>query len=80
MEQTEFAAGHLINIQVAIDSLLLKENSTNEGVEIENKTKVQKVLYHYAVAVSLSTSLFEVDNNERPHPHDVADDLHKRRH
>ena len=41
---------------------------------------MQNVLYHYAVAVSLSTSLFEVDNDERPHPHDVADDLHKRRH
>ena len=27
MEQTEFAARHLINIKIAIDSLFLKENS-----------------------------------------------------
>ena len=27
MEQTEFAAGHLINIKIAIDSLLLKEKA-----------------------------------------------------
>ena len=79
MEQMEYAAGHLINIEIAIDSLLLKRKQQNRGVEIENETKVQNVLYHYAVAVSLSTSLFEVDNDERPHPHDVADDLHKRR-
>ena len=80
MEQAEFAAGHLINIETAIDSLLLKRKQQHGGVEIENETKVQNVLYHYAVAVSLSTSLFEVDNDERPHPHDVADDLNKRRH
>ena len=27
-----------------------------------------------------STSLFEVQHNERPHSHDVADDVNKRRH
>ena len=80
MKQTEFAAGHLIDIEIPIDSLLLKRKQQHGGVEIENETKVQNVLYHYAVAVSLSNSLFEVGNDERPHPHDVADDLHKKRH
>ena len=27
MEQAEFASGHLIDVEIAIDSLLLKENS-----------------------------------------------------
>ena len=42
-----------------------------------NWTKIEKVLYHWAVAVGLFTSLFKVDHDERPH--DVADDLKKRR-
>ena len=42
--------------------------------------KVQNVLYHYAVAVSLSTSLLEVDNDKSSHSYDIADDLKKRRH
>ena len=44
MEQTEFAAGHLINIKIAIDSLLLKENSTNEGVEMEMKQSAECII------------------------------------
>ena len=80
MEQTEFAAGHLIHIKIAIDSLLLKWKQHKWRSGNREQNKVQNLLYHYAVAVSPSTSLLEVDNNERPHPHDVADDLHKRRH
>ena len=81
MEQAEIAAFlHLIDVKIAIASLLLKRKQQHEGVETANELKVQNVLYHQAVAVSLSTSLFEVDNDERPHPHDVADELNKRRH
>ena len=35
MEHAEFAAGHLINIKIAIDSLLLKRKHPHEGVEIK---------------------------------------------
>ena len=44
MEQAEFAAGHLINIRIAIDSLLPKRKHPHEGLKIENETKVQNLL------------------------------------
>ena len=46
MEQTEFAAGHLIDLEIAIDSLLLKRKQQNGGVEIANEYRVQNELYH----------------------------------
>ena len=46
MEQAEFAASHLINIKIAIDSLLLKKKKPHEEVKIANEIKVQNVLYH----------------------------------
>ena len=33
MEQAEFTAGHLIDVETAIDSLLLKRKRQDEGVE-----------------------------------------------
>ena len=45
MEQAEFASGHLIDVETAIDSLLLKKQQ-DEGVKIANELKVQIVLYH----------------------------------
>ena len=39
MEQTEFAAGHLIDVEIAIHSLLLKGKQQDEGVEIANEIK-----------------------------------------
>ena len=39
MERTEFAAGHLIDVKIAIDSLLLKRKQQDEGVEIANEIK-----------------------------------------
>ena len=45
MEQAEFAAGHLIDAKIAIDSLLLKRKQQHEEVEIANEKK-QNVLYH----------------------------------
>ena len=47
--------------------------------EIATEMKVEKVLYHWTVTVRFSTSLFKVDHDERPHSHNVADDLKKRR-
>ena len=46
MEQAEFASCHLINREIAINSLLLKRKQQDEGVEIANELKVQKVLYN----------------------------------
>ena len=80
MEQANFASCHLIKIEIAINSLLLKRKQQDEAVKTANQLKVQNVLNNYTVAVSLSTSLLEVDYDERPHSHDVADDLNKRRH
>ena len=45
MEQAEFASCHLINIEIAINSLLLKGKQQVEGVKIANELKVQKVIY-----------------------------------
>ena len=39
MEQAEFAAGHLIDVEIAIDSLLLKGKQQDEGMEIANEIK-----------------------------------------
>ena len=46
MKQAEFAAGHLIDVKIAIDSLLLKRKQQHEGVEIANEMKEQNELYH----------------------------------
>ena len=39
MEQAEFAAGHLIDVEIIIDSLLLKRKEQHEDVEIANEIK-----------------------------------------
>ena len=39
MEQAEFASGHLIDVKIAIDSLLLKRKQRDEGLKIANETK-----------------------------------------
>ena len=46
MEQAEIASGHLIDVEKAIDSLLLKGKQQDEGAKIANELKVQNVLYH----------------------------------
>ena len=46
MEQAEFAAGHLIDVKIAIDSLLLKENSNMKEWKFQMNAKVQNNLYH----------------------------------
>ena len=46
IEQAEFASCHLINKEIAINSLLLKRKQQGEDVEIANELKVQNVLYH----------------------------------
>ena len=46
IEQAEFASCHLIKIEIAINSLLLKRKQQDEGVEIANGLRVQNVLYH----------------------------------
>ena len=45
MEQAEFAAGHLLDVKIAIDSRLLKRKQQHEEVEIANE-KMQNVSYH----------------------------------
>ena len=45
-DKAEFAAGYLIDVEIAIDSLLLKKKQRDEGVKIANEKKVQNVLYH----------------------------------
>ena len=39
MEQAELVSGHLIDVFMAIDSLLLKEEQQDEGVKITNELK-----------------------------------------
>ena len=39
VEQAEFAAGHLIEVKIAIDSLLLKRKQQHEGVKNVNEIK-----------------------------------------
>ena len=44
MEQTEFAAGHLINIKIAIDSLLLKEKAQMKDWKLEMKQSAECII------------------------------------
>ena len=44
MEQTEFAAGHLINIKIAIDSLLLKEKAQMKERKLEMKQSAECII------------------------------------
>ena len=37
MEQAEFAAGHLIDVKIAIDSLLLNRKHRDDGVKNVNE-------------------------------------------
>ena len=46
MEQAEFAFCHLIKIETAINSFLLKRKQQDQEVEIANESKMQNVLYH----------------------------------
>ena len=46
MEQAEFAAGHLIDVEIAIDSFLLKRKQQDEGVETAKDIKRENELYH----------------------------------
>ena len=46
MKRAEIAAGHLIDVEIAIDSLLLKRKQQDEGVEIANEIKQHNELYH----------------------------------
>ena len=39
MEQAKYAAGHLIDVKLAIDSLLLKRKQQDEGVKNVNEIK-----------------------------------------
>ena len=39
MEQAKLASGHLIDVRIAIDSLLLKEKQPDEGVKITSELK-----------------------------------------
>ena len=39
MEQAKFAAGHLTDVEIAINSLLLRRKQQDEGVEIANEIK-----------------------------------------
>ena len=39
MEKAEFAAGHLVNEEIAIVSFLLKGKQRDEGVKIANEMK-----------------------------------------
>ena len=42
MEQAEFAAGHLIDVEIAIDSFLVNRKQPDEGVETANDIKHAK--------------------------------------
>ena len=54
MEQAEFAAGHLIDVEIAIDSLLLKRKRQNKGVEKCQWNKKYRMYY----TTKLSPSVF----------------------
>ena len=46
MKQAEFAEGHLIDVEIAIDCLLLIRKQQDEGVEIANEIKQQNEFNH----------------------------------
>ena len=46
MERADFASGHLIDVKVALDSLLLKENSKIKEWKLQRNQKEQNLSYH----------------------------------
>ena len=55
MEQAEFAAGHLIDVKIAIDSLLLKRKQQDEGVKNVNEIKCTECI----IALSCRHQFFD---------------------
>ena len=76
VKQTKIGPRHLVDVKLAINSLHLEQNKTMKVITIG--IKLENLLNHSAVAVSFSSSLLEVGQDERPQIHDVHHDLQQR--
>ena len=79
MEQAELHSPQLVNVEVSIYAFFLNmKTETNIGSHAKTETKRGKP-YHKTIAAVFFASLFEVRDNERPNPDDVAHNIHQPR-
>ena len=79
MEQAEIHSPQLVNVEVSIYPFLLNmKTEINIGSHAKTETKRGKP-HHKTIAAVFLASLFEVRDNERPNPDDVAHNIHQPR-
>ena len=79
MEQAEPHSPALVNVEVSIYPFFLNmKTEISIGSHANTETKRGKP-YHKTIAAVFVASLFEVRDNERPNPDDVAHNIHQPR-
>ena len=76
MEQAELHSPQLVDIEVSIYPFFLNtKTEISSGGHAEAETTRGKP-YHKTVAAVFLASLFQIRDNERPNPNDVAHNIH----
>ena len=79
MEQAELHSPQLVNVEVSINPFFLNmKTEINISSHAKTETKRGKP-YHKTIAAVFLAGLFEVGDNERPNPDDVAHNIHQPR-
>ena len=79
MEQAELHSSQRVNVEVSIYPFFLNmKTEINSGSHAKTETKRGKP-YHKTIAAVFLASLFEVRDNERPNPDNVAHNIHQPR-
>ena len=79
MEQAELHSSQLVKVEISIYPFFLNmKTETNSGSHAKTETKKGKP-YHKTIAAVFLASLFEVRDNERPNPDNVAHNIHQPR-
>ena len=79
MEQAELQSSQLVNVEVTIYPFFLNmKTEKSSGSHGKTETKRGKP-YHKTIAAVFLASPFEVRDNERPNPDDVAHNIHQPR-
>ena len=79
MEQTKLHSSQLVNVEISIYPFFLNmKTEISSGSRVKAETQRGKP-YHKTIAAVFPASLFEVRDNERPNPHNVAHNIHQPR-
>ena len=79
MEQRELHSSQLVNVEKFIYPFFLNMK-TEISIGSHAKAEIKKGKpYHKTIAAVFLASLFEVKDNERPNPDDVANNIHRSR-